>query len=321
VRGVAPRRLSSDWVAGQKEVAAPADSADRGAANGTDRKRQLLEPTAVTDSGVGWILDCKIAVFESRGTRVGVRATVTKAGERIAERGGQMARPRQTVVAEHDLVDRRDAVGAALGRLNGLLQIQSSRIAGVLHDDVSQVLAAAHMTIEEIAGDAPEAAQARLRQVRAHLHDVAEQLRRISHELHPSILDDFDVTDAITLAARAFTRRTGVHVTTDLLLDERCPATVDAVLYRIVEEALTNIDTHARAASAAIAIAREGPQLFCTVSDDGVGFDVAALARHTNRGLGLMLLRGRLEAIGGTLDITSAPQQGTRLSAVIPVEI
>jgi two-component system, NarL family, sensor kinase len=253
---------------------------------------------------------------------VGVRATVTKAGERIAgDWGGPLARVRQTATVEHDGVAQRGVAGGAASRLNNLLQVQSSRIAGVLHDDVSQVLAAAHMTIEEIAASAPETTQARLRQVRAHLHGVAEQLRRISHELHPTILDVLPVTDAIAVVARAFTRRTGVHVTTDLRLDERCPAIVDAVLYRIVEEALTNIDAHARASLASIDVAREGSRLFCTVCDDGVGFDDPVVARQAHRGLGLTLLRGRLEAIGGTLDIRSAPQQGTRVSAVIPVEL
>lgn len=210
-------------------------------------------------------------------------------------------------------------VELALRRLNDLVDLQSARVSDLLHDEASQVLAAVHMTIEDIAHDVPAPVQARLRRVRQHLHDVAEQLRRISHDLYPRIVDDLGVIDAIKFISRAFTRQTGVQLAIDVRVDE-CPAAVGAVVYRLVHEALANIGKHARASGASIVIAREGSRLVCTICDDGVGFDVAAtLARHTN--LGLMLSRGRVEAAGGTLDITSAPQQGTRLRAAIPLEI
>jgi signal transduction histidine kinase len=108
-------------------------------------------------------------------------------------------------------------------------------------------------------------------------------------------------------------------VSVSLQLDGRCPASVDAALYRLVEEGLANIERHACAASASIAVERDGAQVVCTIGDDGAGFDAATLARSTNRALGLRLLRGRIEALGGTLDVMSAPHQGTRLHAVIPV--
>jgi signal transduction histidine kinase len=213
------------------------------------------------------------------------------------------------------------ATELAARRLNTLVARQSARLAAVLHDEASQVLAFAHMAIEDVACDVAPPAQARLQQVRQHLHDVAEQLRRISHELHPNIVDDLGAGDAIEFISREFARRTGVKLAIDVHLDQHCPAALGAVVYRFVQEALNNIDEHAQAASASIAIARSGSQLQCVVSDDGVGFDVAAtLARNAHHGLGLMLIRARFEAVGGTLDITSAPQQGTRLHAVIPLE-
>jgi signal transduction histidine kinase len=209
----------------------------------------------------------------------------------------------------------------AVLRLNRLVEQQSARLADMLHDDAGQVLASAHMEIQDVACDVSPSAQARLQQVRQHLHDVAEQLRRVSQELHPSIVDDLGLSDAITFISRTFTRRTGVKLAINVRLDGRYPTTLGAVVYRFLHEALTNIDKHAQATSASIAIAHDGGRLLCAVCDDGVGFDVAAtLGRDTNRGLGLVLIRARLEAIGGTLDITSAPQQGTRLHAAIPLE-
>jgi len=212
-------------------------------------------------------------------------------------------------------------VEPAVSRLNNLIELQSARLAAVLHDDTSQVLASAHMAIADVAGDASPLMQARLHQVRQHLHQVAEQLRRISHTLHPAIVDDLGASDAIKFVSRAFTRRTGVELAIDVNLGDRCPASVGTVVYRFVHEALSNIEQHAHSAYASITVARDGSRILCAVSDDGVGFDVeATLARSANHSLGLMLMRARLEAIGGALDITSAPQQGTRLGAVIPLE-
>jgi signal transduction histidine kinase len=211
---------------------------------------------------------------------------------------------------------------AARRRLNSLLEAQSARIAGALHDEASQFLASAHLAIAAIAQDVPPPVQVRLQEVRLQLDEVAEQLRRVSDELHPSILDDLDPIDAIRSAARTFTRRTRVQLAIEARMDEPCPPAVGAILFRFVQEALTNIGAHARATTASVSIAREGSRLVCAVRDDGVGFDVAAtLACCGHRRLGLMLIRDRLEAAGGSLDIASALRKGTRLRAVMPLEI
>src|SRR5262249_55521092 len=303
----------------KREVAKSGDSFRRPAATERRRRRQPLVLAALTDTPVTWNSHCKTARNPSRGIRVSLPATGKKDDVCIAEWSGGFARRRQAVAADRSGADDR-APSAAMSHLSVLLDAQAARIAAALHDDVSQVLAVAQLAIEEVAGESPKGPRTRLRQVRSHLHDVADQLRRLSHKLHPGILDDLEVTDAIACIARRFARQTGVRLTTDVRLDAPCSTAVDAVLYRFVEEALANIGAHARATAASVAIARDGARLHCAATDNGVGFDVAALARSTNRGLGLMLVRRRLEALGGTLDIASAPQRGTCLSAVIPVE-
>jgi signal transduction histidine kinase len=206
-------------------------------------------------------------------------------------------------------------------RPNDVIDLQAARISDVLHDNASQVLASIHMTIEDIAYDVPAAVQARLQRVRQHLHEVAEQLRRISHELHPRIVDDLGAVGAIRFIARTFARQTGVRLAIDVRVDE-CPAAIGAVVYRLVHEGLANIGAHARASAASITIAREGSRLVCTVCDDGIGFDAAALpARPIDRAPGLALIRARVEAAGGALAVTSGPQQGTCLRADFPLEI
>jgi signal transduction histidine kinase len=207
----------------------------------------------------------------------------------------------------------------AARRLNALIERQSGRIAAVLHDDVSQVLAATHMTLEDVASDLPPAVQARLRQVRAHLHQVADQLRGISRQLRPGVVEDFGLADAITFTARAFTRRTGVQLALTIRLDVPCSDRAADVVFRVVEEALANIAAHAHATSASITIATEGSDLLCTVCDDGHGFDADAAAIGDQR-LGLQLIRARVEALGGVFHVSSTPRHGARLRALVPLE-
>lgn len=259
-------------------------------------------------------MHCCVAVNVSRTES---NATQPSVNARPPEMG---AEPRLTLQANDVVHDAR--IEAATRRLNTLLEAQSARIAGALHDEASQFLASAHMAIADIAQDVPPSVQARLQDVRLQLDEVAAQLRRVSHELHPSILDDLDPIDAVRSAARTFTRRTGVQLAIEAHMDGPCPPAAGGVVYRFVQEALTNIREHAQATAVSIAIAREGSRLVCTVRDDGVGFDVATtLACCGHRRLGLMLIRDRLEAAGGSLDITSAPRKGTRLRAVMPLEI
>jgi signal transduction histidine kinase len=213
-----------------------------------------------------------------------------------------------------------DGTTPALRRLTTLLGIQSARISGVLHDEASQVLAFAHMAIEDIARDVPLPVQARLDAVRQHLHAVADQLRRISHDLHPAIVDDLGAVDAITFIVRAFARASGIALATEVDVQEPCPVSQGALVYRFVQVALANITDHAHATAASVTITGDAAGFRCTICDDGIGFDVtAAQARGT--GLGLMLIRARIEAAGGSLHVTSAPQRGTCLTAMIPRDI
>jgi len=209
----------------------------------------------------------------------------------------------------------------AARRLNTLIERQAGRLAAILHDDVSQVLAATHMTIEDIACEVPPAVQARLRQVRAQLHEVEERLRGISRQLHPAVVEDFGLVDAITFTSRAFTRRTGVPIALTIRLDVPCSERAADVIFRVVQEALANIAAHAHAASASVAIAACHAHLLCTVCDDGDGFDGdATLAANDDQHLGLPLIRARVEALGGVFDVASTPLHGTRLRAIVPLE-
>jgi len=97
------------------------------------------------------------------------------------------------------------------------------------------------------------------------------------------------------------------------------PSMIETALYRVVHEAITNVLKHARAQTVVIRAERRPTGIACSVHDDGVGFDVAAVARRPDPGLGLIGIRNRVEALGGTVDIVSGAGRGTQLLIGIPL--
>ena len=199
-------------------------------------------------------------------------------------------------------VTRRDRAEAALRRLNNQLEHEATRIAGALHDEAGQLLTTAHIALAEVARDLPTATRERLQDIRRHLNQVEEQFRQLSHELRPRILDDLGLVDALRFLGEGVARRTGMAVTVEASVEQRCEELVETTIYRLVQEALTNVTKHADATRATVTV-RSGPrETCCSVRDDGVGFDVASVfGRRGESGLGLVGIQDRLEALGGTL--------------------
>jgi PAS domain S-box-containing protein len=234
----------------------------------------------------------------------------------VRDRWGRLS---HFVATGRDAAHRR-RTEEALRRLSGQLERESARIAGALHDEAGQFLSAAHITIADVARDLSPVVQARLLQARQHLDEVAAQLRRVSHELHPSILVDLGLPEAIRHIASAFSRRTGVRLTIDTDLARPCPPLVATVVYRFVQEALTNMGRHARATSGTLGLQWDGVTLSCAVGDNGVGFDEDQVARKGTRGIGLLLIRDRIEAAGGTFQIATSTGRGTELRMTMSLE-
>jgi signal transduction histidine kinase len=134
------------------------------------------------------------------------------------------------------------------------------------------------------------------------------------------MLDDLGLAAALEWLAQGVTERTGVPVAVGAPEDRLAPE-IETALYRIVQEALTNAVRHGRPRRIAVEVHGEGPNIRTVIQDDGQGFDVAAAwSRRGDQGLGLIGMRERAEALGGTLEIRSTPGQGTELSVVIPRE-
>jgi signal transduction histidine kinase len=207
----------------------------------------------------------------------------------------------------------------AFRKLNETLEREIQRIAHCVHDEAGQLLDAARLAISEVGCDVNPALQDRLRQVGSMLDRAENELRRLSRELRPMVLDDLGLVPALELLAEGISRRAGVRVRIENSLQRRPPATVETTLYRVVQEALTNVVRHSQARNVLIALASDGGgHLRCAVRDDGTGFDVAALASKTQpAGLGLLGIRERLNAVGGSMRIHSQPGIGTELVAEV----
>lgn len=217
-----------------------------------------------------------------------------------------------------DITERRRAEQALLS-LNERLEEEAKRIAHALHDEAGQLLSSVHLALEEFAHELPPKARERLDPVKNLLRQIEEELRRLSHELRPTILDDLGLLPAIEFLAGRVGKRNGIVVTVQGSTEGRLAAPAETTLYRSVQEALTNIVRHARATCVHIEIRREEGAIHCSIRDDGAGFEVSAvLSRRGQRGLGLTGIRERAGALGGTLAIRSAPGKGTELLIAIP---
>jgi len=182
-----------------------------------------------------------------------------------------------------------------LRRLNTSLERQARRIAQALHDEAGQLLTSAHIALNDIGDDLPASARAQVDVVKRQLDRIEDQLRRVAHELHA--------------------------VRVNASLPPMLPPLVAATVYRVVQEALTNIVRHARAKRILIVVEHSSGTLRCIVEDDGIGFSPSTMDhRGGDKGLGIDGIRDQVEALGGSVDIDSAPARGTRLTVRIPVE-
>ena len=209
----------------------------------------------------------------------------------------------------------------ALRRLNETLEAEVKRLAHALHDDAGQLLAAVHIKLEDIGRALPADVRERLQEVRQVLDQIEDQLRGLAHELRPPALEDQGLVPALQTLAAAVLRRSGLRVTVEAKEASGLTPKIEAVLYRVVQEALKNSSKHAHARTSEIRLWRAHGFICCSIEDDGTGFDQSAIASgKIRRGLGLLGIQERLHVLGGSCEIQSSPGQGTKLNVKIPLE-
>jgi len=248
-----------------------------------------------------------------------------KRARQPAAQGRVLARAKEFLnesLSSHEMAHRgfRDAV-SALRQVNETLEQEIHRIAHAVHDEAGQLLVAARLAIFGVAPTLPDGDRMRLQEVSSMLDEVEKQLRRLSHELRPTILDDLGLLPAVRFLADSIGRRSGLNIQVESSVQNRYAMKVETALYRVIQEALTNVTKHAKARNVEIRLDCGKERLQCLVHDDGVGFDAGlAGSRRAQRGLGLVGIRERLNAVGGTLRIISQQGQGTDLVVSVPVE-
>jgi signal transduction histidine kinase len=183
------------------------------------------------------------------------------------------------------------------------------RIERDLHDGIQQRLIALTFRLRGMARRPPEELPEIAAELSDDLKDVTDELREVSRGIHPAILTEAGLGPAL----RALARRSTVPIEAEVNVDRRLPADVEAAAYYIASEALTNVERHARANVVRLKASSCDGALTLEVRDDGIGGVDAA------RGSGVLGLTDRVEALGGTISISSPPRGGTSLSARLPL--
>jgi signal transduction histidine kinase len=201
-------------------------------------------------------------------------------------------------------------------RLLNAQEMERARIARELHDDISQQLAVLEIDVELLTNTAKSDDGHLAGDVLTRIHSIAKSVRDLSHRLHPARLRLVGLLGALQ-GLREEMSQPGIDI---ILTHENVPPTLSKettlCLFRVVQEGLQNALKYSGSRRVIIDLRAAGDALVLTILDDGAGFDVDTEWGH---GLGLMSMRERLDAVGGTFEIHSAPGTGTRLEAVVPL--
>ncbi len=200
---------------------------------------------------------------------------------------------------------------------------ERKRISRELHDQTAQSLTSilVMLRLMEKNGE-PNAVKAQLSELRELTANAIDEIGKLAMDLRPSTLDDLGLKAAVEWYARDYSEKMAADVEYEALgFENRLPATVEVVIYRIVQEAFTNITKHARADQVSIRLEQRADSVFVTVSDNGVGFDTQQiLEAGESRSLGLFGMQERLALVQGSMRIDSEVGRGTVLSVEIPLD-
>ena len=191
-------------------------------------------------------------------------------------------------------------------------------IARELHDEVGQALTAVKLQLS-VAGRAAAAGPPSLDEARAVTDAALQSVRHLSRLLHPPMLDDMGLAAALDWFLKGFADRTGVAMEfVHFGMEDRPSPEVETCLFRVVQEATTNIAKHAAATSCRVYLQRLPASVVLTIEDDGRGFDPATVRRRTPGGFGLLSIEERVADARGSFRLDSAPGRGTRITVELP---
>jgi len=223
--------------------------------------------------------------------------------------------------SQEKLRQSHNQIRKLLGKLIHAQEAERRRISRELHDDLNQKIATLSMSISQLKRKLPlpeTSLVTELDQLRETANELTNDVRTLSHQLHPEVLEHLGLVTALESYIRNFKEEELIDVKlTAEIGAERLPFDVSICLYRVVLEALRNVSRHSGARSAAISLTRSDGVLELRVSDSGRGFNVETFKQ--GGGIGLVSVEERLRLLRGSCEIHSAPERGTTLVACVPL--
>jgi len=255
----------------------------------------LIPPSEVPPEMIEWV--------ESIGRQIAVALDAERQRQRRME----------------ELRQREAMRSQLLERILAAQEEERRRIARELHDEAGQALTSLRVSLGLLEREAqqPEAVRTRVAELKCLTEEIMENLHRLAMDLRPAILDHLGLVAALRQYIEACRRRYGLNIQLETIgLEERLSPRVEIALYRILQEALTNVVRHAQATRVDVLLERRGDRIIAVVEDNGIGFDPEQAMRDGH--LGLFGIRERVERLGGTLILESAPGSGTTLVVEVP---
>jgi PAS domain S-box-containing protein len=195
---------------------------------------------------------------------------------------------------------------------------ERGRVAGELHDHITQLLCAVGFRCQALTDSlsrSERSSKGEARKVRHMVGEVAEEVERICRNLRPSVLEELGLVVVLRTAAAEFAERTRVSLElTSVVRPARLSAGIELSLYRILQEALRNVERHAQARNVTVRLRQRGAFVRLVIKDDGIGFD----AKGTT-GLGLLGMHERARYVDGVLTVASSTRRGTEVNVRVPV--
>jgi signal transduction histidine kinase len=267
---------------------------------------------------------------ENIGGEIGSLAkAINEMADRVEERTAEITKRNEKLTSE--IVERKIAQDRLQNLSHKIVRLQEEerrRVSRELHDGINQLLVSVKYKIEnfeEKFSHSPQQALDDIKKAGIFLGEAISEVRRVSHDLRPSVLDDLGLMPAISNLIRRFSERNLIDVEVKGLENhfERLPADVETALYRIVQEALMNIEKHANATHVVINMTRTDNNITIRLEDNGEGFSMQKAMRksRSTQSMGLRNMRERIELLQGTFFIHSDVGKGTFVEVKAPLNL
>jgi two-component system NarL family sensor kinase len=200
---------------------------------------------------------------------------------------------------------------------------ERKRISRELHDGVVQLLSALKINLVGMLDDTQNIDQSNLDKAVDIVSSSIRELRRISLDLRPPMLDELGFVSTLYWLIDRFQQSSDLQVSFfPHSFPKDSPKQIELALFRVVQEALSNVDQHAQASQVRISMRAAGPVVELNISDDGIGFDPIYVfqSEDLESGIGLVSMRERIEALGGDIQVQSAPKNGTTIQIKVPIK-